>query len=164
MIMKTTPCINQSCINTAESREKGPVIIPRELGVKALNTTPKPMKSSQHDCHTAGLNQRQTRISCSRLWLIAIGITFISWDACSQTSPQDLLQQAEARFRAIYDQNKFRAPPFVAEWLPDSSGYTVLESGPDAREEVRVRYDAASHKRSLLIARHLIKHLPPGPC
>ena len=39
---------------------------------------------------------------------------------------------------------------FRADWLPDSSGYTVLESAPDGKEQVLVRYDAASGKRTVL--------------
>jgi dipeptidyl aminopeptidase/acylaminoacyl peptidase len=69
-----------------------------------------------------------------------------------ETAHADLLQHAESRFRGIYDRNEFRARPFQAEWLPDSSGYTVLESAPDAKEKVRTRYDVASGKRTVLDA------------
>ena len=48
---------------------------------------------------------------------------------------------------AIYDRDEFRPRRFQAEWLPDSSGYTVMELAP-------VR---------MLMARYLIEHLPPGP-
>ena len=60
------------------------------------------------------------------------------------------LDQAESRLRAIYDRDEFRAKSFRADWLADGSGYTVLESAPKASEKVRVRYDAASGKRTVL--------------
>lgn len=70
-------------------------------------------------------------------------------DVRSQAAHEDLLQHAESRFRATYDRDEFRAKQFQADWLPDSSGYTVLESAPDRKEQVRVRYDVASGKRTV---------------
>jgi dipeptidyl-peptidase 4 len=67
-------------------------------------------------------------------------------------SNDELLQHAESRFRAIYERNEFRPRTFQAEWLSDSSGYTVLESAPGATNQVRARYDAASGKRTVLDA------------
>jgi dipeptidyl-peptidase-4 len=92
----------------------------------------------------------KTNISCSYFLLAGIATSLALSDVLSQTAREDLLKQAESRFRAIYDRNEFRARPFQAEWLPDSSGYTVLESAPDAKEKVRVRYDVASGKRTVL--------------
>jgi len=71
-------------------------------------------------------------------------------DVHSQMAPEALLKEAESRFHAIYDREEFRAKRFQAEWLPDSSGYTVLESVPDAKEKVRARYDVASGQRTVL--------------
>ncbi len=73
-------------------------------------------------------------------------------DVHGQTAHEALLKPAEARFRAIYDGEEFRAKRFQAEWLPNGSGYTVLESPPDAKEEVRARYDVASGQRTVLDA------------
>ena len=73
-------------------------------------------------------------------------------DIPRQTAHEVLLKEAESRFRAIYDRNEFRARPFQAEWLPDSSAYTVLEAAPDAKEKVRARYDVASGQRTVLDA------------
>jgi hypothetical protein len=42
-----------------------------------------------------------------------------------------MLKKAESRLRAIYDRDEFRAKRYRADWLPDSSGYTVLESLPE---------------------------------
>lgn len=60
------------------------------------------------------------------------------------------LERAASRLRAIYEQGEFRARRLRAEWIPDSSGYTVLEDVPGKSERVRVRYDAASGERSVL--------------
>ena len=67
-----------------------------------------------------------------------------------ETFQERILKEAESRLRAIYDREEFRAKRFRADWLPDSSGYTVLESVPDGKERVLVRYDAASGKRTVL--------------
>ncbi len=66
-----------------------------------------------------------------------------------QTSSEQALRQAEPRLRAIYERGEFRAKGFRAEWLSDSSGYTVLEPVPGEEGRVLVRYDAASGKRSV---------------
>ncbi|UCG46237.1 MAG: DPP IV N-terminal domain-containing protein [Phycisphaerales bacterium] len=71
-------------------------------------------------------------------------------DIRAQTSRQLVLKEAESRFRAIYDRGEFRAKRFRGQWLSDSSGYTVLESAPDGKGRVLVRYDAASGKRTVL--------------
>ena len=78
--------------------------------------------------------------------LAGIVATVAISDVRSQTAHEDLLKQAESRLRAIYDRDEFRPRRFQAEWLPDSSGYTVLESVPDAKEKVRARYDVASEE------------------
>jgi dipeptidyl-peptidase-4 len=67
-----------------------------------------------------------------------------------ETSQERILKEAELRLRAIYDREEFRAKRFRADWLPDSSGYTVMEPVPDGKERVPVRYDAASGKRTVL--------------
>lgn len=69
-----------------------------------------------------------------------------------ETPREVLLRQAESRFRAIYDRNEFRPQSFRVDWLADSSGYTVLESVPGAKEKVRVRYQTVSGERTVLDA------------
>jgi dipeptidyl-peptidase-4 len=68
---------------------------------------------------------------------------------CGQDS-KEILKETESRLRAIYDRREYRAKRFRADWLPDSSGYTVMELVPDANKRVLVRYDAASGKRTVL--------------
>jgi len=78
-----------------------------------------------------------------------VGIVAVP-DVRSQTVKEVIPKEAESRLRAIYEREEFRAKRFRADWLSDSSGYTVLESVPDAKERVLVRYDAASGKRTVL--------------
>ncbi len=80
----------------------------------------------------------------------------------AQAAPESLLSQAESRFRAIYDRDEFRPRRFQAEWLPDSSGYTVLEPVPGTNQPVRVRYEVASGKRSVVDESPPAKPRPSG--
>ena len=82
--------------------------------------------------------------------LIGIVGSICASDIHAQPSRELVLEEAESRLRAIYDRGEFRAKRFRADWLSDSSGYTVLESVPDAKERVPVRYDCASGKRTVL--------------
>jgi len=92
----------------------------------------------------------RTSIPFSCFFLIGIVGTIAGPDVRAETSQELILKKAEARLRAIYDREEFRPKRFRADWLSDSSGYTVLESVPDAQERVLVRYDAASGKRTVL--------------
>ena len=82
--------------------------------------------------------------------LIPIVGTIAVSDIRTKTSQELILKEAELRLSAIYDREEFRAKRFRADWLDDSSGYTVLESVPGADEKVLARYDAASGKRTVL--------------
>jgi dipeptidyl-peptidase-4 len=92
-------------------------------------------------------NRRSRRFGC----LLAIVAAAVAPpDVRGQPAGEALLKQAESRLRAIYDRDEFRPKSFRADWLADSSGYTVLEPVPDAKEQVRVRYDVATGKRTVL--------------
>lgn len=71
---------------------------------------------------------------------------------CAEADQKVLLKMAESRLRAIYDRDEFRARQFRADWLPDSSGYTTMESLGQGDKDVLVRYDVASGARTLLEA------------
>ena len=71
-------------------------------------------------------------------------------DVRSQTVKEVIPKEAESRLRAIYEREEFRSKIFRADWLDDSSGYTVLESVPGEDEQVLARYDAATGKRTVL--------------
>ncbi|MGM0488419.1 MAG: DPP IV N-terminal domain-containing protein [Planctomycetota bacterium] len=83
-------------------------------------------------------------------FVIGLGGEVGATDSNDQPSQEAMLEEAESRLRAIHDRNEFRAEQFRGDWLPDSSGYTVLESVPDRKEKVRVRYDVDSGKRTKL--------------
>ncbi|MCP4612202.1 MAG: prolyl oligopeptidase family serine peptidase [Planctomycetes bacterium] len=71
-------------------------------------------------------------------------------DLCAQTSKELSLKEAESRLRAIYERGEFRVRRFRADWLADSSGYTVSEPVAGKDKRVLVRYDIASGKRTVL--------------
>ncbi|MBW8039885.1 MAG: prolyl oligopeptidase family serine peptidase [Planctomycetes bacterium] len=82
--------------------------------------------------------------------LVCIVGTVAVPDVRSQAVKEVIPREAELRLRAIYERGEFRAKRFRADWLDDSSGYTVLESVPGADEKVLARYDAGSGKRTVL--------------
>jgi len=86
----------------------------------------------------------------ARLTFVCIVAVVAVPDIRGQDCKELILKEAESRLRAIYDRGEFRAKRFRADWLPDGSSYTVVESVPGSNEQVLVRYDAASGKRTLL--------------
>lgn len=108
------------------------------------------MKSYRPNLTIADLVPMRSGFACLFFSLAGIFATAAIPDVQRQAGDEAMLKQAESRFRAIYDREEYRAKRFQAEWLPDSSGYTVLESAPGAKEQVRVRYDAASGQRTVL--------------
>ena len=85
-------------------------------------------------------------------WVLVVGLfgLLLAAETRAERIPEPTLASAESRLRAIYDRNEFRAKPFRADWLPDSTGYTVMEPGPEGKEQVLARYDAASGNRTVL--------------
>jgi len=71
-------------------------------------------------------------------------------DIRGEDCQERMLKKAESRLRAIYERREFRARRFRADWLPDSSGYTVMEQVPGSNERVPVRYDVTDGKRTVL--------------
>lgn len=63
----------------------------------------------------------------------------------------DILAEAEARLKAIYDAGAFAPATFSGKWLRDSSGYLVLEKPDVDSAPELVRYDAASGDRTVVI-------------
>ena len=56
------------------------------------------------------------------------------------------------RLKAIYEGSEFSARSFRGSWNPDGSGYLVLETLPGTDRQELARYDAASGKRTILVA------------
>ncbi len=92
----------------------------------------------------------RTSMTASCFFLIGI-LSTIAAPAIPAQAPQErTLKEAESRLRAVYERNEFRAKRLRADWLSDSSGYTILESAPDGDGQVLVRYDVPSGKRTVL--------------
>ena len=77
---------------------------------------------------------------------------------CGAESNETILKEAESKLRGIYEQREYQVKQFRADWLDDSSGYTVMEPADGGGERVKVRYDAESGKRTVLDRRDA---LPP---
>lgn len=92
---------------------------------------------------------RSNTIVACFTYLCIVGIIAVP-DMVGQDSQDLILKKAESRLRGIYERGEFRAKRFSADWLPDSSGYTVRESVPGANQRVLARYDVASGKRTVL--------------
>ncbi len=92
-----------------------------------------------------------------RIWIVVgptVFLLLISMFALPEgrgAEPEDTrLREAETQLRAIYDHREFHAKSFRADWLPDSSGYTVMEPVPGADDRVLARYEADSGKRTVV--------------
>ncbi len=81
-------------------------------------------------------------INISIVVLLAIGFCPVQ----AQTA-HDLSTETELRLKAIYEGNEFRPQPFQAEWLPDSSGYTLQERDPNTDTMTRATYNVRTGER-----------------
>lgn len=54
--------------------------------------------------------------------------------------------------RAIYEDNEFASKSFSADWVPDGSGYMLLENVSGENKQELVIYDAASDSRTVVVA------------
>ena len=88
----------------------------------------------------------------TRIFLISI--LFITFFGVSnifgQNTKKQVLNKSESRLRSIYDRNEFRAKRFHANWLPDGSGYTVLEPDNDPQKQILVRYEIVKGNRTVI--------------
>lgn len=67
-----------------------------------------------------------------------------------QTSVDDLLRRAQSRLSAIYERGDFRPRKPQTSWLPDSSGYTVVETTQESNRTSAVRYDVVTGNRTVV--------------
>jgi dipeptidyl-peptidase 4 len=71
------------------------------------------------------------------------------------TSGAQVPADAEARLRAVYERGELNAKSFRGTWLPDGSGYTILEPGPSAAAYPNARdivvYAATDGKKTVLV-------------
>jgi len=76
---------------------------------------------------------------------LAIGVVHVHAQSASESSWQ---AATESRLKAIYDRGEFRAQKFQANWLPDSSGYTIQEYDPKTDSRTKVTYDVRTGIRT----------------
>ena len=91
----------------------------------------------------------KTCIPLDCVLLVGLLSVFAASETRAERVPEPTLERAESRLRDLRS-NEFRAKRVSRDWLPDSTGYTVMEPGPDGKEQVLVRYDAASGNRTVL--------------
>ena len=85
------------------------------------------------------------------LTFFVLSITFFTVsNICGQNSKKQVLNNSESKLRAIYDRNEFRAKRLLANWLPDGSGYTVLELDNESQKQILVRYEMANGNRTVI--------------
>ena len=78
------------------------------------------------------------RASCS----IVISLTIAICQLPAQNTGEDAWRPPiESRLKAIYEQGEFRPKGFAAEWLPDSSGFAMVEVDPQTNRSSRRVYD-----------------------
>ncbi len=56
-------------------------------------------------------------------------------------------KETESRLKAIYDRGEFRPQKFQANWLADSSGYSIQERDPKSEKMVQATYRVATGER-----------------
>ncbi len=90
-------------------------------------------------------------LSLTYLYMSAvISLTIATCHAQDQPSNDSWQKETESRLKAIYERGEFRPVKFQAEWLSDSSGYTVLERDPQTDMTIRVSYDVRTGDRAEL--------------
>lgn len=92
-----------------------------------------------------------------RLFLLQIavisGISLVCAQPESQSgNPVEVPSETIERLKAIYEGNEYAAKTFRATWLPDGSGYMVLEKVPGSDNQVLVSYEVESGKRIELVS------------
>jgi dipeptidyl-peptidase-4 len=94
---------------------------------------------------------------CAATVLIAAALSLPSFADNSAAEARDrLLAQAEPRLKAIYEFGEFRMRSFQATWLPDSSGYLMLETPEGASVPEIAHYDSASGQRTVVGGERLL--------
>jgi dipeptidyl-peptidase 4 len=85
------------------------------------------------------------RTSCSIIISLMLAVCQLRAEA-----PRDdaWWQPTESRLKAIYERGEFRPRDFPAEWLPDSSGYVVVEVDPRTNQSSRRVYDVRTGERA----------------
>jgi dipeptidyl-peptidase 4 len=85
-------------------------------------------------------------------FLMALAISFATLTTTQNVNAQSVdgatwQSHAEARLKAIYNRNEFRAKNFQPKWLSDSSGFVVDEVDADSNKSTKWFYDASTGER-----------------
>ncbi|WP_162418524.1 S9 family peptidase [Cyclobacterium roseum] len=81
--------------------------------------------------------------------VLLVQAAFLSNIGCCQIVVPD---HTKERLKEIYDQNIFSAKSFNGRWLPDDSGYLLLENLPGEDTQALVNYDVPGGNRTVLIS------------
>ena len=84
-------------------------------------------------------------VSISIVIAFAMGVRQVQAQSTLSASWQ---KETESRLKAIYERGEFRPQKFQAEWLADSSGYTIQERDPKTDKMVRVTYSVRNSERN----------------
>jgi dipeptidyl-peptidase 4 len=86
------------------------------------------------------------------LMALISGITGAHAQASSKSQkPVEVPVETVERLRAIFEGGEFSSVAFRGNWLPDGSGYLVLERSPGSDRQALVSYNAESGLRKELI-------------
>jgi dipeptidyl-peptidase 4 len=78
------------------------------------------------------------------IWLLALSIGTVA----AQTAPDASWQPAvESRLKAIFERGAYRPLKVKADWLADSSGYTIEERDPTSEQTTRITYHVRTGER-----------------
>ncbi len=89
-----------------------------------------------------------TRIHTTASWVVALFMAIEIRGLATQNDPDSTWQtDAESRLKAIFDRGEFRAQKFQAQWLTNSSGYTVQERDPKTKDAIRTTYQVRTGER-----------------
>lgn len=78
------------------------------------------------------------------VWLLALGIGTVAAQSAPDTSWQPAV---ESRLKAIFERGAYRPVKVQADWLADSSGYTLAEREPGSDQATRTTYHVRTGER-----------------
>ena len=96
----------------------------------------------------------------SLLAFMTLSASFFSQAEAAVEGSSRLLAQAEPQIMAIFEKGDYAMRPFGATWMPDGSAYLKIEKSAEGSGSEIVSYDAASGKRTVVVASE--KFIIPG--
>ncbi len=118
----------------------------------------KELKGYQKEIRNKLNGRKSSRIFGLLITIFLIQNGFLPIFVHTQSSPpvqnnrQNVLPvDSRERLKAIYEGGEFATKSFQATWLPDGSGYIVLETNPDTKQSSLVNYEVISGKRTEMV-------------